>query len=104
MKENKQAVTMVATGIKCDNPECDFADFTVTMEDYEQWVNRPCPKCGANLLTEADFKNVQMLMKLATMVNKSVSVENPDESEMVQMHIGMDGTGKMDVSIEKAEK
>ena len=24
MKENKQAVTMVATGIKCDNPECQL--------------------------------------------------------------------------------
>ena len=51
-----------------------------------------------------DFKNVQMLMKLATIVNKTVPVENEEESEMVQMHIGMDGTGKMDVSIEKCEK
>lgn len=42
-------------GIKCDNPQCDFKDHTVRIEDYKQWLNWPCPKCGANLLTQADY-------------------------------------------------
>jgi len=43
-------------GIKCDNPDCDFVDDSVTWDDYDktvsEWLNRPCPKCGTNLLTQ----------------------------------------------------
>ena len=43
------------SGIKCDNPKCDYIDATVKFEEYPEWVNKACPKCGENLLTQEDY-------------------------------------------------
>lgn len=40
------------SGIKCDNPSCDYSDMSVKFEDYKDWLNKPCPLCGENLLTQ----------------------------------------------------
>lgn len=32
-------VDLVGGGIKCDNPECDYADQTVKIEDYKKCKN-----------------------------------------------------------------
>ena len=45
-------------GIQCDNKNCDYEDDTVVVQDYKDWLNKPCPCCGANLLTEKDYKLV----------------------------------------------
>ena len=50
------------SGIKCDNINCDFKDDTVRFEDYDQYLNKPCPKCGSNLLTEADLRTTKILV------------------------------------------
>lgn len=42
-------------GIKCDNTKCDFIDKTVTLKDLDKWFDKPCPKCGTNLLPKDDF-------------------------------------------------
>lgn len=65
-------VRYIGGGIKCDNPECCYADETVKVEDYKDWLNKPCPECGSNLLTQADYDNVQMLIKVAKLLNKKV--------------------------------
>ena len=49
------------TGLKCDNPNCDWKDTTITVEDYPNWINKPCPKCGENVLTEEDYKLIMTL-------------------------------------------
>ena len=51
-------------GIKCDNTKCEYKDPEVKFENYSDFVNKPCPSCGANLLTEADFETVQRMMRL----------------------------------------
>jgi len=43
------------SGIKCDVPHCNYEDHDVDPEEMIFWVNKPCPCCGANLLTEADM-------------------------------------------------
>ena len=48
-------------GIQCDNPSCDWEDETVTFENSKEWINRPCPKCGENLLTEEDYHRSEVL-------------------------------------------
>jgi predicted nucleic acid-binding Zn-ribbon protein len=48
------------SGIKCDNPMCDFRQ-EIPFEDRIKWIGRPCPKCGENLLTRADFEKSQEL-------------------------------------------
>lgn len=53
-----------AGGIKCDNPECDYRDDTVKMEDWESYVNKPCPECGENLFTEEDYNKTKNFLNI----------------------------------------
>ncbi|GLY11382.1 hypothetical protein [Pseudobacillus badius] len=87
------AIKLNIYGIKCD--ACDFGDSSVKVEDYPEWVNKPCPECGANLLTEADYNNVKMLMRSAKIAN-SVLPPNESNEESITMSVKMDGTGRMD--------
>lgn len=60
-------------GLMCDNPNCDFKDHEIKSANYSDWINKPCPKCGENLLTEADFINVrtlEMQVELYNAINK----------------------------------
>jgi len=65
-------------GIKCDNPECDFADWTVKFEQYPEYINKGCPECGDNLLTKSDYENAVTLKAIAELVN-SFSPEDLDK-------------------------
>lgn len=49
------------SGLVCDNPNCDYVNKEVKFEDYPGWVNKPCPKCGENLLTEEDLDNARIV-------------------------------------------
>ena len=87
----------IGGGIKCDNPECDYTDPNVSIEEYGEWLNKPCPKCSANLLTQADYDNVQAIIAAVSAINKVFPVpEGYEDEPKVFMHISMDGTGKMD--------
>lgn len=60
---------VIVKGIKCDNPVCDYNNDNVSYEDYAEWLNRPCPRCGENLLTEADYKTVKRMIRFAKVLN-----------------------------------
>jgi len=80
-------------GIKCDNPKCDFIDMTVEYKDYKgKWLNKPCPKCGDNLLTKADM---QTCKDLTETVNK-LKIFDKLEGEKFSIPIKMDGSGKIE--------
>ena len=55
------------SGIKCD--ECDYRDDTVRFEDYPKWINKPCPKCKANLLTQKDYDECVQIVNATDVVN-----------------------------------
>lgn len=63
------AVDYNIKGIKCDNPNCDFREMTVEYKDYPTWLNKPCPKCGANLLTQNDLNTIKTLVQLVNIIN-----------------------------------
>lgn len=81
-------------GIKCDNKDCDFKDMEVLFRDYDKWLNKPCPKCGSNLLTRKDFNNTKLLVDLTTLL-KDILPESEDGEEMFKMSANFDGTGKV---------
>lgn len=89
------AVKLNIVGLKCDNPDCDYVNVNVNVEDYEKWLNAKCPKCGEILLTEEDYENVKMLMELTKMTNAAcVGIDlatGPDEV----VNVKMNGTGAM---------
>ena len=91
-------------GIKCDNSECNFNDMTVLYEDYDKWLNKPCPNCGSNLLTQQDYDTVKMLMDITGMINEALPEPIEDE-QLFKMSVDFNGTGKVVFSdIEPIEK
>lgn len=95
-----KAVQMKIGGIKCDSQGCDYRDDNVKVEDYADWLNKPCPKCNGNLLTQDDYDNTQMIINIVNMMNSIYALPNEDE-ELYSLKIEMNGTGKMDMDIKK---
>ena len=57
-------------GIKCT--ECGYEDNTVTFEDFGEWLNKPCPDCGKNLLTEKEYKFAKAVMNVTAFLSLPV--------------------------------
>ena len=68
-------MNLIITGIQCDNPKCDFKKENISFEEYPQWLNKPCPICGENLLTDEDYNTVKMMVSITAMANKIISNE-----------------------------
>jgi hypothetical protein len=58
------------SGIQCDTPGCDYRDMEVLFEDYPKWVNKPCPKCGANLLTQECYDECVAMVQTVEIINE----------------------------------
>ena len=85
MDENKMQLNV--SGIVCDNHKCDFRDDSVKMEDYPQWVNKPCPRCGENLLTEDDY---QLAVNLSDSVDIANSLSEKDVKSLKESMAQLD--------------
>ena len=86
----KKAVEVTDTcGIRCD--ACDWKNPNIKVEDCESWLNKPCPKCGANLLTETDLKILKFLLSLTDVINDSTPLFSDDEPT-VGLRIETNGT------------
>ena len=94
-------------GIKCDNPSCDFRDESVPVEDYKNWLNKPCPICGSNLLTKKDYKSVKRLLSTIKIINKIGKIL-PISKTMLQpsitCRVEWDGSGNPSFSVEEKSK
>lgn len=82
-------------GIKCD--ACDYKDMEVQITDYKEWLNKPCPKCGASLLTEADLKTITRLNKIIGFFNWVLSpfIKVDESTQLQKMSVEMNGTGEV---------
>ena len=92
----------IIKGIKCDS--CDWKDTNVEYKDYKKYINKPCPVCGANLLTRADYNNCKMIVRMTKILNLLPIPNSKDDSEDINVRIKMDGTGKMDFDFNQNEK
>jgi hypothetical protein len=99
--EQQKNIETIIRGLKCDNPNCDWEDDTVSFEDYPKWLNARCPKCGQNVLTEQDLENAQLAIGIADFINTLSPEEikaiggNPDveglkEHPLFKNTIGLD--------------
>lgn len=85
-------VQVCGGGLKCDNPKCDYVDIGISMEDYKNWVNKPCPKCGEVLLTKQDYDAVQQILHIIGTVGNNIEVFEEDDGEacfMVEEDCGL---------------
>jgi predicted nucleic acid-binding Zn-ribbon protein len=90
----KDALKLTISGIKCDVPNCDYRKEDVSVSDYENWLNKPCPKCGSNLLTQEDYDATKALISLAETLNNVIPKAEDDE-KMATVSIEMNGTGEI---------
>jgi len=88
-------------GIMCDNSACNYRDDSVQVSEYKDWLNKPCPQCGANLLTKADFKNIRKLIGLKRIINFLFPWQRKPRSTDVCFSVKMDGSGNMDIQQKK---
>ena len=86
-----EAIGVSAGGIKCD--ACDYRDETVTVESYPEWLNRPCPKCGANLLTQGDFDAVTAILANIRWFNTIAGPVADEADAATPVTIEFDGSG-----------
>jgi len=93
-----KAANLNISGIKCDNPNCDFRDDSVDFGNYGAWLNKPCPKCGNNLFTEKDLNSLTLLINIANICN-AITPDIPEDTPKASVEIEMDGTGKMDFKL-----
>ena len=82
-------------GIKCDNNLCDYYNKHVKCEDYINWINKPCPICGENLLTQSDYDMVQIILKNSTLIDNS-NVELIEDFDH-KYKVNLNGTGEVKV-------
>lgn len=96
----KNALEINMSGLKCDNPTCDYVDISIDVKDYEKWVNVKCPKCGEILLTEADYNNTKFLLEIVDLANKIFPKRRDDEKDAT-MTVEMNGSGDMSFNIKE---
>ena len=90
----RKAVVLNIQGIKCDNPACDFRDESIKFEDYGKYLNKPCPKCQANLLTQKDLESIIKLIMLTNVFN-SILPKPDGNTPRTSIAVEMDGTGEV---------
>lgn len=82
--------------VTCDNPKCDYTvPYTDLTEKYlVLYIDKPCPKCGENLLTMEDYLQHQNLMKYVNFINRwfswitlFYSKKRLNKSNSVRIHI-----------------
>ena len=94
-------------GIKCDNPNCNFVDMSVSFESYKHYVNALCPYCGQNLLTSNCYRRTLFIVRVAKFIDtlhllifpKSYKrkLENADK----EICLNINAEGRIDVIFEE---
>lgn len=80
--------------LNCDAQGCDHVEpvgkITADM------VGVPCPKCGANLLTEDDWRNWQPFSSFLSAIN---GIDGGEQDQKVSLRVGLHGS-KTTIEIE----
>lgn len=64
-----KAIKHINSKIDCDNSSCNFTK-DIGLVDVGNYLNKPCPLCGDNLLTEEDYKQAMNTLKVINWINK----------------------------------
>jgi hypothetical protein len=93
-------------GFKCDAPGCDYKEERESFEYVEEFLqdlkdhlSMNCPKCGTPLLTPADYKNVELLIKVLhnPIIQLIDKIAVFCGAKRKKYHVDMNGTGEMKI-------
>jgi len=87
-----EVISIIASGLKCDNPSCDYINEDIPQEEYINYINAKCPKCGSVLLTQEDYDAMQEFHNLVAELNK---LDLPVTEDKFIMDIESDGKGNL---------
>lgn len=77
--------------VVCDNPTCDFKIPSTSDINIVDCINKPCPECGENLLTEKDYLQYVNVMKVVDWLNKWFSwltiFERKNQRKKATLHV-----------------
>jgi hypothetical protein len=94
-------MNIISHGIKCDNTNCDWNDESIPTSQFIDWLNKPCPKCGENLLTEEDYNSYLIFVKKLEEINE---LYPPKEGEELYHSVYDIHNGIHLVSLEKVDQ
>ena len=83
-------VTVLGLGVHCDH--CGWEQAVEKID--RSWVDKPCPKCGANLMTEEDYLKSEFMMTAIEAINK---MELPPELAQGERFITRLSNGEIDL-------
>lgn len=69
MTKKKQHLEMIDLSLICNRKLCKFEIGGIRYKDIAKWLNKPCPKCGDNLLTMKDFDRMVYVKQIQNLVN-----------------------------------
>lgn len=66
-----RAVKLDVIGLKCDTNHCGYREEgrVLTYKYIRENIDRPCPMCGASLLTPEDAHSTMLLKAITTITN-----------------------------------
>ena len=91
--------------VVCDNPSCDYKVENPGGDpraDLSDWVDKPCPKCGENLLTQEDYElHNKMMVLLDAIVDLIPESKEPIPEDKMVTGIIKARDGKISLTIDK---
>lgn len=63
----------------------------------EDCVGMPCPNCGSNLLTQADYDNVIALIEMIDNLNKILPKSDVNDGKVLMTYHHHDGQTKIEI-------
>lgn len=91
-------------GLKCDNPNCDWRNDDIKVEEYENYINYYCPKCGCNVFTVKAYKSFRTVLKLVKILNFILPKRKVSSNNLVTAKCEFKGDGKINSVIKKVRE
>lgn len=91
---------MKISGLQCDKSHCGYIDKDINADDYEKYINAPCPSCGSSLLTQNDFNSIQRMLKIERFFIKvlkimGININHKKFEDNDFVSLSMNGTGNI---------
>ncbi|WP_294395268.1 hypothetical protein [uncultured Clostridium sp.] len=77
-------------GLKCDNPNCDWYNMKIEIEDYKKYINYKCPRCGENVFSKKDYRALKIMLGFVKVVNVILPKRTPGnhQDSIIMCHLG----------------
>lgn len=82
---DEKAIKIKASNIRCDAEGCNYISGPVTVQAAIQYINKPCPRCGSNLLTATDYWLMRGFLLLVGIFNKIITVKTDKQIQKAEV-------------------